>query len=545
MTGLDWAIVLGLGLLVFGFAAARSRKTTTGLDWFLSGRNLPFWIAGISMFATSVDGGEYISINGATYKDGLSMMTGMTLGVVAGGLTAAFLVVPVIYRAGMFTNAEYLETRYSPSVRIISVAVQIQYRTSVLATIAIALHLIFIEVAGMTTTLAWAAVVTIAAATTLFAAKGGLKTVAQTDAILGCAMLSASAALWWTIWRAAGGWDGAAARITAQEGPHRAQQLLHIGSPSPGENHPLVVILGWILILTGYFVVNHTQTMKMLGVRSLWDLKMSVIVGTALIMISGLFSSTIGIFGRALLPGLEQPDLIYPRLVDMYLGPGLKGLVVAGVIASAVSTFEGIGAALSALFTRDVYARLFVPNAPDEHYLRISRWATVAFVAVSFAYIPFMLRSTNIVTFFVRITSVFVTPLMTIYLVGVLTPVHRRSGLVGLLVGSMYGLIAAFGDGSDALPSWFTEKFAAYAWSTILTATAMLAASILLGWDSVRGASDRLIPDPAPTNGKNLSPVTSSFRREENPILSWWANPNLWAATLLTISSFLVFYVLW
>ena len=64
-------------------------------------------------------------------------------------------------------------------------------------------------------------------------------------------------------------------------------------------------------------------------------------------------------------------------------------------------------------------------------------------VAVSFAYVPFILVSSNIVDFFVRITSVFVTPLMTVYLMGVLTPVHRRSGLVGLIAGAIYGLAAS------------------------------------------------------------------------------------------------------
>ena len=101
------------------------------------------------------------------------------------------------------------------------------------------------------------------------------------------------------------------------------------------------MVIGWCLIATGYFVVNHTQTMKMFGARSLWDLKMSVVAGAALIILSGYFSSSLGLLGRALVPGLSNPDLIYPRLVDQYLVSGLKGIVVAGMIASAVSTFEG------------------------------------------------------------------------------------------------------------------------------------------------------------------------------------------------------------
>jgi len=57
-------IVVALNTLVFGFAAVWSLKTKSDVDWFLGGRNLPFWLIGMSMFATSVDGGEYVAING-------------------------------------------------------------------------------------------------------------------------------------------------------------------------------------------------------------------------------------------------------------------------------------------------------------------------------------------------------------------------------------------------------------------------------------------------------------------------------------------------
>ena len=119
MTHLDWVIVAGLMVLVFGFAGVRSRKTKTNVDWFLGGRTLPFWMVGVSMFATSVDGGEYVAMNGATYQDGLVMISGLVFGIGAGGVVAAFLVVPSMYRTGLITNAEYLEGRYDPSMRVI------------------------------------------------------------------------------------------------------------------------------------------------------------------------------------------------------------------------------------------------------------------------------------------------------------------------------------------------------------------------------------------------------------------------------------------
>ena len=296
MTNLDWAIVAGLMLLVFGFAGNRSLKTRTNVDWFLGGRTLPFWMVGVSMFATSVDGGEYIAMNGATYKDGLVMISGLIFGVGVGGVIAAFLVVPTMYRTGLFTNAEYLEGRYGPGMRVISALVQIQYRTSALAVVAVALHLIFTEVVHLDSQTAWLLVVLIAAGTTLYSAWGGLKTVAAADVLLSVMMLSAIFVLWLAIWQQVGGLQGATEALVRQEGAAQAETLLRMGGQRAGRSPAAVVVIGWCLIAVGYFVVNHTQTMKMFGARSMWDLRMSVVVGSGLIILSGYFSSTLGIF---------------------------------------------------------------------------------------------------------------------------------------------------------------------------------------------------------------------------------------------------------
>ncbi len=549
MTHLDWIIVMSLMVLVFGFAAARSRKTKTNADWLLAGRSLPFWLVGCSMFATSVDGGEYISLNGAVYKDGLVMMSGLIFGIGVGGLAAAYLVVPSMYRSGLFTNAEYLESRYGPAMRVTSALVQIQYRTSVLGTIAVSLHLIFTEVVHLDSHTAWLPVVLLAAGTTLYSAWGGLKTVASADVLLGTMMLTATLVLWLVIWQVVGGLQGLTEALVRQEGPAQAETLLRIGGQHEGRSSGIVVVIGWCLISTGYFVVNHTQTMKMFGARSMWDLKLSVVVGGCLIIFSSYFSTTLGLFGRALMPGLTEPDMIYPRLVDQYLGNGLKGIVVAGVIASAVSTFEGTGAALSALFTRDIYARFLAPRASDTHFLAVSRAATIVIVALSFVYVPFILRAPNIVDFFVRITSVFVTPLMTIYLMGNLTRVHRRSGLAGLVVGSIYGLAASnLGGTAEApglLPFWFTERFAAFLWSTGITAAAMVAATLVLGRAKPEPSEEVEVPGGMADLHQTLvaspaSPV--SGRRRPVP---WWAQPVLWAVLMLAASGIAVFGLLW
>ncbi len=229
-----------------------------------------------------------------------------------------------------------------------------------------------------------------------------------------------------------------------------------------GQTSAWVVALGWIIIGVGYWSVNHTQTMRLAGAKSLWDMKMAAIFGVAISMPIMVGCASIGLFARALYPDFETPDNLYPYLADQYLGAGLKGLVVAGIVAAAVSTFDSMSSSLSALFTRDIYARFLNSQRDDAHYVRISQLATAAILVSGFAYIPFIRTKETMLQAFLTLIPVFVTPLCGLYLVGVFTSAHRRSGVIGILAGASYGIIALLDrEIVDIvwLPAWFTGRW--------------------------------------------------------------------------------------
>ena len=111
--------------------------------------------------------------------------------------------------------------------------------------------------------------------------------------------------------------------------------------------------------------------------------------------------------------------------------------MVAGILAAAISTFDSMGSSLSALFTRDIYARLIAADRDDAHYVRVSRWATVVILALGFAYVPFIGTKETMLQAFLTLIPVFVTPLFTIYVVGIFTRAHAKAGIVGILAGAV------------------------------------------------------------------------------------------------------------
>ncbi|MAM45169.1 MAG: hypothetical protein CMJ91_00540, partial [Planctomycetes bacterium] len=149
------------------------------------------------------------------------------------------------------------------------------------------------------------------------------------------------------------------------------------------------------------------------------------------------------------------------------------------------STFDSIGSTLSALFTRDIYARFIARDGDDNHYLKVGRWATPLVIGASFLYIfPYDFLEKGMVSFFISISSVFVVPLLTLYLMGRFTPVHRRSGVIGLCVGGAYGLARlAIESQHIYLPFFLTNTYAAYSYSMLITAASMVAVSLAFGWE--------------------------------------------------------------
>ncbi len=527
MTPLDWTLVIVLNGAIIAYGLFLGRETKSSADWFLAGRRLPWWIVGLSLYATAIDSSDLVADSGGTYSLGLSYFVTNWVGTVAGWVVAANFIVLPMYRAGMYTNAEYLEARFGPAARLISALVQVQYRTLVLGIIATTIYLT-VTVVFEWGSGAWWMVGLIAVLATIYTAWGGLRSVAITDAMQSVVMLISAVILFSLVWSSIGGFSGIEATMDKHD-PTLASQMLHVGHDRIAtedvaelsvEQIANRLLLGgsydeqastitrrtpaWLFCIQfliagmAYSIVNHTQSMRLLGSRSAWDMKMSVVIAGSIMLAVTFFNLMMGVMGRALYPELDllpidealrtSADAIYPIMVRDFTGVGLKGLVVAGVLAAAFSTYDSIGSTLSSLLTRDVYARFMVSDRDDHHYLRVGQWLTPAIIFSSFLYVPFLLKR-GMLLFYLDLVSAFVVPLLTIYLMGSFTRVHRKSGTVGLLCGVGYGVwrllapLAAQSFGIGILPAVMANESASYIFSMAITSGAMVLVTLRYGWE--------------------------------------------------------------
>lgn len=518
----DWLLVIILNGAIIGWGIRLALGgVRSSSEWFLAGRGLPWWIIGISMYATAIDASDLVADSGGTYTLGFSYFVTNMVGTTTGWALAAFIVFLPMYRAGMYTNAEYLEARFGPTVRVLCAFVQVQYRTLVLGIIGCSLFWTLKVVCGWSYAMTMAAVVAVALVASIYTALGGLKSVAVTDAMQFVVMTTAALVIWGIVFQQLDGWNGVRTRLASSEAglvdllrvgrenvslvdvSDRSQgeierKLLFGGEYREQEGVIATITPGWLVAISffvvglSYPIVNHTQSMRMFAAKSEWDFKMCAFLATIVMIGMSFFNLSMGILGRAvapdasLLPGGNR-DQIYPYLVSQLDTIGLKGLVVAGIFAAAFSTYDSIGSSLAALLTRDVYARLLVRDRDDDHYLRVGQWLTPVIIGISFVYMPILLKG-GMLLFFLEVTNTFVTPLLTLYLMGTMTSVGRRSGLIGLLAGAAYGVVRLLAPwiaeqyGVAVLPPLAANPYAAYPISMVITAGTMVLVSMATGW---------------------------------------------------------------
>ncbi len=587
MTFLDWAIVFILNGAVIAYGFYLAQKTESSNDWFLAGRSLPWWGLGLSIFATSLDNADVISLPGHVYNNGMHIITIFTLATVIGACLAGFYIVPFLYRAGFYTNAEFLESRFGNSLRVISALIQIQYRTSILGLMIWSIYLMLKLMVGFSDFEAWGLIFVLVVLTTSYTVWGGLTSVVWTDAMQSFIIMAGAVCIFVSLWNVIGGWTEMKEKISdmpdlvwieekgwvdlshlpENEKPNNSENLqtqsldrwFHLASfKKPTFNHSgYIIVLGWIIIGCGYYTVNHTQTMRLLGARSIWDMKMSVVLGSALGIPIMMGIALLGIYGRILVPELtatgQKADDLFPILAKTYLQPGLKGLVVAGIVSATVSTFDSMGSALSALFTRDIYARWLVQNKTDHHYITVGRWATIGMMLLGFLFVPFIASKRNMIDASLSLINVFVTPLLTIYLTGVLTRVHQKSGLIGLMCGASFGILGFISREFDSflwLKSYMPDLWIAYPCSMIITASGMFLTTLILG----KVPADffqkiQTIPAEDESNHSWLNESRESLPEiKEHPFkekVPVFLKPEWYAIALLALTSWIIFGLFW
>ena len=470
---LDIVIVAAylVGITALGLYVSRGVKTTN--DFFLAGRSLPWWIAGLSLVVSDIGAKDMIGLAGDAYRYGIVMMNFDFVGCTFAVLIAAFLFMPLFWDAGITTIPEYLGRRYNTTVRTFFAVIWSLFMVGTIATILVSAASMFEGLLGWSF---WFSVGLTSVLVGLFTTTGGVKAIAVTDAV-SCVVLIAGAALLCGIglWHI-GGPTAMFERVSALPWTGEHFKLL------PSASHPAypwpAVVLGLGLVLgPAYWVGNQAIVQRTLGTSSEADARASYVFAAVIKLVFPVLLVLPGLLALALYSQRLGPpgagfdgNRVLPMMIAELVPTGALGLLMGAFVASIMANLEAYISSASTLLVTDLYRLHVKPDASDEESLRIGRVLVIVLLVVgALASYQVKVRFGSVFEAFQTFLSFFQGALFSVLLFGLLT---RRATAAGGVAGALAGVASA-----AILSSFGTLYLWTAFWSFVAASVALVVVS--------------------------------------------------------------------
>ena len=450
-----FAMVIWIGFYLKGLA-------NTSEEFFMAGREMTAWIAGLSFVSANLGSLELMGWAGSTYQYGILAAHWYWIGAIPAMLFLGMVMMPFYYVCRTHSVPGYLKLRYGQGASVVS-AVSFALMTVLMSGVNM-----FAMAEVMRVVLGWDlnfSIVVSSLAVAAYVALGGLRS-AIFNEVLQFVLIWAGALLVPILGLVeAGGWSGLKARIArniaegiipAGDYTHMWRSMGHFSSNPMGIHWTGIVFGLGFAISFGYWTTDFLVVQRVLSADNLRSARMAPIIGSFFKMAVPFIVILPGLLGLAMLKnpdgtpmvlvGQDQVSALHPHsynevlplMMVRYLGPGLLGLGITALIAGFMSGMAGNVSAFSAVWTYDIYQPLIVKNAPDSHYVSVGRWATILGVIVSIGTAYMVMSAHGIMDYVQALFSFFISPLLGVVLMGMFWKRGTRAGgFWGLLIGTL------------------------------------------------------------------------------------------------------------
>lgn len=398
LTAIDIAIFLLSILAVLAVGLWAGRKEESADDFYLAGKNVPWWGVAGSIFGTNVSAEHLVGMLGIGYSIGFAQAH-FEYGAIAALLVLAFVFLPLYRGMGLYTLSEYLTRRYDGRSGVLYSAFNIL--TIVIVRMALGFYIgaraLSYLLEGTDLAIDYSTGILIfAVVTATYTIAGGLKAVIWTDVMQSTLLLLAGVFVAALVFGQpeVGGFGGLLAKDAAMPA---AEQKFHLYLPIDHPQLPWTgVFTGLLIIHVFYWSTNQFIAQRALAARSEFDARMGILAAGYLKLLIPFVSIATGVAAGYLfearladgeLAALPLPDDAFPLLVRMIVpaGYGLVGLITAGLIGAILSSIDSMMNSGATLFTFDFYRRYLDPGASERRLILVGRISIVAFVAIAAA----------------------------------------------------------------------------------------------------------------------------------------------------------------
>ncbi|BDS06977.1 solute:sodium symporter family transporter [Oceaniferula spumae] len=456
-----------LGVVGIGLYAGKlmKKKSSTGdsKDYFLAGGTLKWPMIGLALFATNISCVHLVSLAQSGFDSGLlngnfEWMAAFTL------ILLSLFFAPFYIKSKVATLPDFLEKRYNRPCRdmlavfsLVS-AVIIHIGFSFL-TGGIVLRDIFgVDI--------YVAIIAIAALTALYTIVGGLLAVVLTEAIQTVILIAGASIITWIAYDKMGGWN---AMVTSLEMTGDTEKLSMLRPHGDESGMPwYAIMLGYPVLGIWYWCADQTIVQRVLGAKDENHARVGPIfagiikiIPVFIFVLPGLLAYTLASTGKLDLTALTDAEGvvdskgIYTAMITQLLPIGIKGLVIAALLAALMSTVSGALNSISTLTAFDLFKR-FKPETPDTQLVFIGRIAAAVALVLAIALVPMLIKAPSIFNALNSIIAHIAAPVTCVFLLGVFwKKANAFSAQWTMVIGAAAGTTAYFTDASAGIAGGF------------------------------------------------------------------------------------------
>ena len=449
LSAVDLVIIIFYFALVLAIGFYLKEQANTGEDFFMAGREMTAWVAGLAFLSANLGSLELMGWAGASYQYGILAAHWYWVGAIPAMLFLALVMMPFYYISKTHSVPGYLQLRFGEPSRALA-AISFAFMTVLMSGINMYSMALVLKIV-----LGWDINISILVSSitvAIYVALGGLRS-AIFNEVLQFVLIWAGALLIPILGLIeAGGWSGLRARIATNASAEYTHLWSTLGkfSDNPMGIHWTGIVFGLAAVISmGYWTTDFLVVQRVLSAKDLRAAKMAPIIGAAFKMLVPFIVILPGLLALAVLPvklvgetqaiatGGHSYNEVLPLMLARYCGPGLLGLGITALIAGFMSGMAGNVSAFTTVWTYDIYRAFIRKGASDQHYVSMGRWSTVVGVAISIGTAYFVMQFKSIMDYVQALFSFFIAPLFATVLLGMLwkraTP---AGGFWGLLAGT-------------------------------------------------------------------------------------------------------------
>ncbi|HTV56577.1 MAG TPA: sodium:solute symporter family protein [Terriglobia bacterium] len=452
----DFVVMIIYFVMVLGIGFYLKRYTKSGEDFFLAGREMTAWVAGLAFLSANLGSLELMGWAGAAYEYGILAAHWYWIGAIPAMLFLGVVMIPFYYICKTHSVPGYLNLRFDRATSGLSAIclAAITILTSGVNMFAMALLLNVLLGWNINVSI-WISSLVVG----VYVAAGGLFSAIFNEVVQFFLIWFGSLLIPILGLVEAGGWDGLVARIHArfpgQDFTHLWKGLGHF-SANPMGIHWTGIVFGLGMVLSfGYWTTDFLVVQRVLTSKDVRAAKMAPIIASFFKMAIPLIVILPGLLALAVLPfhlvpqsaqhaGQYSYNAVLPLMLGRYCGPGLLGLGVTALIAGFMSGMAGNTSAFATVWTYDIYRSFIRKNASDSHYVAMGRWSTMVGVLVSIGAAYVVMQFASIMDYVQALFSFFDSPLFATVILGMMWKRTTPKGAFWGLAAGVTSSVAMF-----------------------------------------------------------------------------------------------------